>query len=935
MAAATSNDPKQKSNDATKKADPKPQLTKELSEEDKQLVDTIKMLVDRIIEQNSADDLKMAAMNALREQIKNSTSSISSIPKALKFLLAHYVTLKTAYSVMVPNSELALNLAHILSILAMTYEGDSADSESKAPTRDSLRYHLASQALNQPIDAWGHEYAKHLAKEIGEEFQANGRQLGQLMSVINQLVPFFLQHNAEPDACDLLVEVDCLEKIVEAVKQQGEAIDYARVCRYLAGCVAFELYPVDQRILESILAIYLDRKDYPWALVTALRLNSTDRLRSVFEAASKDPIMKRQLAFMLARQRVAIDRVGETKEEEEALQEIMFNAKLSKHYLELAKELQILPPKDPEDLFKSATVGSSDPLRIVPKAETAKSNLAIVLGNAFLNAGYCQDKLMAADQEQFMWKNKDQALMTAAASLGAINMWNLGDGLSALDSLLTVHQQSTNPQAVNVQAGALMGIGLVHSGIRNEADPAFALLRDSLESSTDLTIRTGAILGLSFAYGGTNRRDVASTLMPLICDPELQTSVFASLAVSNIMVGSADGEAISAVLQAMMERDAIDLNKPQSRFYSLAVGLLCYGRPESAEAVLDTLQAIDQHPIGKDTQVLVKGLAYAGSGNINQIHDLLGILQQYNLDRKQREDRKRQEDRAKAENRKTSTDSQSEQENRFESLSPVFAVLGVSLISVSEDIGQEMALRMFNHVMHYGDSAVKRTVPLAIALLYASHPTLPVLDTLSKFSHDSDKSVAVNAVLAMGVVAGGTNHAKVAQLLRQLTAFHARDPDCLLAVRLAQSWVHMGKGTLSLSPIRMQRHLVSPAGLAGLLCGLMGLTVSPSSESADAYNGFVLNDHPYLFYYLLAASSPRFLVCLDENTLEAVSVPVRVGQAVDTVGQAGRPRTITGFQTHSTPVVIAYGEQAELATDQHVSKSPILEGFVLVRSLSN
>lgn len=39
-------------------------------------------------------------------------------------------------------------------------------------------------------------------------------------------------------------------------------------------------------------------------------------------------------------------------------------------------------------------------------------------------------------------------------------------------------------------------------------------------------------------------------------------------------------------------------------------------------------------------------------------------------------------------------------------------------------------------------------------------------------------------------------------------------------------------------------------------------------------------------------------------------------QAVDAVGQAGTPKTITGFQTHSTPVVMAHGERAELETDE-------------------
>jgi 26S proteasome regulatory subunit N1 len=52
------------------------------------------------------------------------------------------------------------------------------------------------------------------------------------------------------------------------------------------------------------------------------------------------------------------------------------------------------------------------------------------------------------------------------------------------------------------------------------------------------------------------------------------------------------------------------------------------------------------------------------------------------------------------------------------------------------------------------------------------------------------------------------------------------------------------------------------------------------------------------------------LLTLDEN-LKPLSVPVRVGQAVDVVGQAGRPKIITGFQTHS---LLAAGDRAELAT---------------------
>lgn len=62
-----------------------------------------------------------------------------------------------------------------------------------------------------------------------------------------------------------------------------------------------------------------------------------------------------------------------------------------------------------------------------------------------------------------------------------------------------------------------------------------------------------------------------------------------------------------------------------------------------------------------------------------------------------------------------------------------------------------------------------------------------------------------------------------------------------------------------------------------------------------------------------------------------VSCHVRVGQAVDVVAQAGRPKTITGFQTHTTPVLLAARERAELGTEKYLPVSPVLEGLVVLK----
>lgn len=61
--------------------------------------------------------------------------------------------------------------------------------------------------------------------------------------------------------------------------------------------------------------------------------------------------------------------------------------------------------------------------------------------------------------------------------------------------------------------------------------------------------------------------------------------------------------------------------------------------------------------------------------------------------------------------------------------------------------------------------------------------------------------------------------------------------------------------------------------------------------------GTLLDKFHYLLYFLVPSMNPRFIATLNED-LELSPTSVRVGQAVETVGQAGRPRTITGFQVN-------------------------------------
>jgi 26S proteasome regulatory subunit N1 len=69
------------------------------------------------------------------------------------------------------------------------------------------------------------------------------------------------------------------------------------------------------------------------------------------------------------------------------------------------------------------------------------------------------------------------------------------------------------------------------------------------------------------------------------------------------------------------------------------------------------------------------------------------------------------------------------------------AVLGLALIAMAEPLGAQMATRMLEHLLAYGEPPVRRCVPLALALLHVSDPAQQVVDALSRLSHDADTEV--------------------------------------------------------------------------------------------------------------------------------------------------------------------------------------------------
>jgi 26S proteasome regulatory subunit N1 len=284
--------------------------------------------------------------------------------------------------------------ADILSVLAMTY----SDTEP----RGTLRYRLLASSMRPPTSPlddpgeWGHEYVRHLAAELGEEYDlrsqasadepldasveevappavapdaekkddaaAEGRPLDygtmdDLHTLAVTCAKFLLGHNAEPDAVDLLEELEIVDRIADMLDENT----YQRVAAYMLACVSLLPPQDDIAFLQTVHTIYERQQKFPEALAVAIRLNDPQLIRKDFTTPG-NVSMKRQLAYLLARANVPTQWLQNTTTEDgdevledfpEDLQEILYNQKLSEHFRQFGKEVGVEEAKSLEDVYKS------------------------------------------------------------------------------------------------------------------------------------------------------------------------------------------------------------------------------------------------------------------------------------------------------------------------------------------------------------------------------------------------------------------------------------------------------------------------------------------------------------------------------------------------------------------------------------------------------
>jgi 26S proteasome regulatory subunit N1 len=185
---------------------------------------------------------------------------MTSVPKPLKFLRTSYEPLKQCYEKIIETKTKEF-CADIVSVLGMTI----------SEKRECLKYRFLS--TKESVGSWGHEYVRHLTAELTEEWNEMDKEASKkkeadtttttsttdgftviatedveldiepvvvitkedLLHLSKEIVNFYMSHNAEAEACDLLMEIEHVELLINYTEKDT----YQRVCLYLLGKVAF------------------------------------------------------------------------------------------------------------------------------------------------------------------------------------------------------------------------------------------------------------------------------------------------------------------------------------------------------------------------------------------------------------------------------------------------------------------------------------------------------------------------------------------------------------------------------------------------------------------------------------------------------------------------------------------------------------------------
>ena len=157
-------------------------------------------------------DLRINSYNMIKHEITTSTSTMTSIPKPLKFIRMHFAKIKEFYDKFIPKTDKDKNYKLMLSDLISVILTVVTEKDEEGNDLTILQYVLSG--TQKDITSWGIEYIRSLCSDISKEFNNRlDKELttDDLLDLAKSFAPYLIKQHCENDAIDLLIEVDAIE----------------------------------------------------------------------------------------------------------------------------------------------------------------------------------------------------------------------------------------------------------------------------------------------------------------------------------------------------------------------------------------------------------------------------------------------------------------------------------------------------------------------------------------------------------------------------------------------------------------------------------------------------------------------------------------------------------------------------------------------------
>ncbi|KAI5190182.1 26S proteasome regulatory subunit N1 [Nematocida sp. AWRm77] len=478
-------------------------------------------------------------------------------------------------------------------------------------------------------------------------------------------------------------------------------------------------------------------------------------------------------------------------------------------------------------------------------------------------------KVSFSNEELPTQENKKSYKISSQSSKGLLYLWNPEKAMEELEEHLFSEDKY-------LKVSSILALSASTCRVRDEHETVLAVVKESL-STNSTTQKLVLLQSLLLQYAGTGREDVVEVVKPYIHDDQVEVSLFSIYAIGCICAGRGDLDVFTELIQVFIERLSFS---PFTKYGMLGLALLFLGQESAVESVLELAESVEKY--GMALSILLRSTAYFGTGNSKVLHSLLRD--------------------ALEESSPASTEEEEGDTGYFE-YKHVFAILGVSLLSVGEETLSQMATHILEGATLLDNPRVQMAVPLALSLLHMSTAKVEVIDSLKRCVHNGNSLVIVSSLAALGLVSAGSNNSRVQSAFEQMGAFCGKGASGS-TLKIAQGLLRLGKGTMKLS--MFSGSVPSPKAISGIL-GFVFALLDGGTFILDRYYFTLLLIAPGIF--------PKHVVTVNTEGVP-VQTNIRVGTRVDVSGVAGRPKRVSGSQVHETPIILQASEAAEVIGHQ-------------------